>query len=145
MLRRILFVAFALLIPCSLHAEALFNGKDLTGWKHAGPGSFTVADGELHTDAGMGLLWYSEKQFGDFTLTLEFKVSRKEDNSGIFVRFPDPGNDPWVAVKEGHEIQICDTETKNQTGAIYNAKNSKELDGCAGRIHKRQKRTKGQH
>src|SRR5205814_5498652 len=102
------------------------NGKDLTGWKHAGPGSFEVADGELHSKDGMGLLWH-EKELGDFTLLLEFKVSRPQDNSGIFVRFPNPGDDPWVAVKEGHEIQICDTETGKQTGAIYNFQNSTEL------------------
>ena len=129
MLRRLSIVVVCLIFCSALRAEeiTLFNGKDLAGWKHAGPGGFTVADGELHTDAGMGLLWYSEKEFSDFTLTLEFKVSRKEDNSGIFVRFPDPGNDPWVAVKEGHEIQICDTETGKQTGAIYNFQNSTEL------------------
>src|SRR6476661_5377406 len=98
----------------------LFNGKDLTGWKHAGPGQFDVADGELHTNAGMGLLWYTTEMPDKFTLKLEFKTSRKEDNSGVFVRFPDPGNDPWVAVKEGYEIQICDTEKGKQTGSIYN-------------------------
>ena len=27
----------------------------------------------------------------------------------MFVRFPDPGDDPWVAVHEGYEIQIHDT------------------------------------
>jgi len=36
------------------------------------------------------------------------------------VRFPNPGDDPWVAVKEGYEIQICDTPApKHDTGSVY--------------------------
>src|SRR5262245_16865161 len=90
LLRPFIVFVVSLCLISALRAEeiTLFNGKDLAGWKHAGPGSFTVKDGELHTDGGMGLLWYSEKEFGDYTLSLEFKVSRKQDNSGIFVRFP---------------------------------------------------------
>jgi hypothetical protein len=100
----------------------LFNGKDLTGWKHAGPGSFEVKDGQLQTEAGMGLLWNTMEMPEKFKLALEFKTSRKEDNSGVFVRFPDPGNDPWVAVKEGYEIQICEGNEKQFTGSVYNLK-----------------------
>jgi hypothetical protein len=103
----------------------LFNGKDLTGWKMAGPGSFTVENGELHTHGGMGLLWYDQREFGDFTLKVQFKVSSPKDNSGVFVRFPDPGNDPWVAVRQGHEIQIDDGEKPNNfTGSIYDFQNA---------------------
>ena len=29
--------------------QQLFNGKDLTGWKHVGPGNDTVEDGLIHT------------------------------------------------------------------------------------------------
>lgn len=107
-------------------AVALFNGKDLTGWKMAGPGKFEVVDGELRSVGGMGLLWH-EKELGDYTLSLEFKVSREQDNAGVFVRFPDPGNDPGVAIREGYEVQIQDSGGNNRTGAIYNAKNSTEL------------------
>ena len=49
----------------------------------------------------------------------------KDDNSGVFVRFPDPGNDPRVAVNIGYEIQIDDLgkpdgDGIHKTGAIYN-------------------------
>src|SRR6202007_2793655 len=37
--------------------QRLFNGKDLTGWKHVGPGGDTVEDGLIHTHGGMGLLY----------------------------------------------------------------------------------------
>lgn len=124
-------VTLVLSAVTSFAAEAgkpreLFNGKDLTGWQMAGPGSFEVKDGALVTVGGMGLLWH-ETELDDYVLTLEFKASRAEDNSGVFVRFPDPGNDPWVAVNEGYEIQICDAGGKNSTGAVYNAKPAAEL------------------
>ena len=38
--------------------QQIFNGKDLTGWKHVGPGFMTVEpDGLIHTHGGMGLLY----------------------------------------------------------------------------------------
>ncbi len=126
--RLIAGLALVLLIASTTFAAdeskptSLFNGKDLTGWKHAGPGSFEVKDGDLHTVDGMGLLWHEMEMPQHFKLSLEFKTSRKEDNSGVFVRFPDPGNDPWVAVKEGYEIQICEGNEKQFTGSIYNLK-----------------------
>jgi hypothetical protein len=36
--------------------QQLFNGKDLTGWKHVGPGGDSVEDGLFRTHGGMGLL-----------------------------------------------------------------------------------------
>ncbi|NDL57660.1 ThuA domain-containing protein [Phytoactinopolyspora mesophila] len=110
--------------------RALWNGESIEGWNMAGPGSFvTVRDADdgrcaLETVGGMGLLWHDE-QFESYRLKLDFKVFDEHDNSGIFVGFPDPGSDPWVAVNEGYEVQI-DTfgapegDPINQTGAIYN-------------------------
>jgi hypothetical protein len=52
---------------------------------------------------------------------LEWKVSNEDDNSGVFVRFPDPDDNPNNAVREGYEIQIDDRagDPVHQTGAIY--------------------------
>ena len=89
-------------------------------WKMAGPGSFELKGGISTAKGGMGLWWYSKKQFSNACFTVEFMAPEDADNSGIFVRFPDPGNDPWVAVNQGYEIQICGNEShKNKTGAIY--------------------------
>jgi hypothetical protein len=54
-------------------------------------------------------------------LKLEWKVSDDGDNSGVFVRFPDPDDSPNIAVREGYEIQIDDKagDPIHQTGAIY--------------------------
>ncbi len=86
----------------------LFNGKDLTGWRQAGPGSFTVEDGAMVTRGGMGMLWYEQKKFRDFVLEVEWKVNHRCNNSGIFLRFPEKSDDPWYAVRNGYEIQIDD-------------------------------------
>ena len=42
--------------------KQLFNGKDLTGWKHVGPGSMTVNEGLIETHGGMGLLYWTGRQ-----------------------------------------------------------------------------------
>lgn len=98
----------------------LWDGGALDGWSMAGPGEFVVEDGALKTTGGMGLLWYSAREFDDFELELEWKVDDASDNSGVFVRFPDPGDDPWVAVNQGYELQICDTGgDKGDTGSVY--------------------------
>ena len=43
-------------------------------------------------------------------------------DSGVFLRFPDPKNDPWNAVRQGHEMEIGDPNPKDETwrtGSIY--------------------------
>jgi hypothetical protein len=102
----------------------LFDGATLDGWQEAGPGGFNIIDGMLQSFGGMGLLWYTKKQFGDFVLKVDWKVLHFSDNSGVFVRFPDPGNDPWSAVNNGYEVQIDDVGAPDgnpirKTGAIF--------------------------
>lgn len=104
----------------------LFNGTrgSLQGWSQAGPGGFRHAGCELEAFGGMGLYWYSVREFGSYTLRLDWKISKESDNSGVFVGFPNPGDDPWVAVNEGYEIQIDplarpDGDPRHYTGAIY--------------------------
>ncbi|MBC2934455.1 PKD domain-containing protein [Nocardioides sp. zg-1228] len=103
--------------------ELLFDGTDASAWKQAGPGGFTVEDCALTSRGGLGLFWYSERTFDDYVLKVQFKLSDDGDNSGVFTRFPDPGTDPWVAVDEGHEIQIKEGQPGDEpqkTGSVYN-------------------------
>ena len=107
---------------------------DLANWKMAGPGEFNIQDNIATAKGGMGLWWFSGEQYSNATLSLEFKLDDAAYNSGIFVRFPDPGNDPWVAVKQGYEIQISGRgKDYASTGAIYKlqapAKNNLRKDG----------------
>ncbi|WP_415924513.1 ThuA domain-containing protein [Streptomyces sp. MI02-7b] len=101
----------------------LFNGHTLEGWKQAGPGTFNVVDGELRTEGGMGLLWYQAKQFGSYSLKLDWKMDG-DDNSGVFVGFP-ASDDPWSAVDKGYEVQIDATDAPDRTtGAVYTFKSA---------------------
>src|SRR6187200_2008498 len=105
----------------------LFNGQSMDGWRMAGPGKFVFIeyDKSLQSEGGMGLLWYTKKKYKDFIIKIDWKVNRRNDNSGVFIRFSDPDNDPWIAVNTGYEIQIDDLATPDgnpihKTGAIYN-------------------------
>ena len=104
------------------NTRILFSGESsqLDDWAMAGPGSFVHEGDEIYATGGMGLYWYKAQDFGDFELKLEWRVDEASYNSGVFVRFPDPGDNPWVAVNEGYEIQVCDTaDDKHNTGSIY--------------------------
>jgi hypothetical protein len=100
--------------------QQLFNGHDLDGWEHVGPGSFVIEDGLLRTEGGMGLLWYTRQKFGNSIIRVVYKVTHESSNSGVFVRIADQPKDEWFAVHHGYEVQICDAEDEYHcTGAIY--------------------------
>lgn len=86
--------------------KALFNGKDLAGWKkYTADGKrdkteFSVTkEGLLHLKNGPGDL-QSEKQFDDFVLQAECRTNGKNLNSGVFFRCI-PGD-----YQNGYEAQI---------------------------------------
>lgn len=102
--------------------KALFNGKDLTGWEMARPGSWVVEDGVLSRKGGADL--WTVEEFGDFILDLEFKVAQGT-NSGVCLRVKrDPEIQPiW---RDGSlEIQILDSSaaaakpSMQDSGALY--------------------------
>ena len=78
-----------------------------------------------------GLYWYIKEQFSNFILSVDWRVSRREENSGIYIRIPPPNgaNALQQADVMGHEIQIdprgFDSVTNTEghplkvTGAIY--------------------------
>lgn len=107
--------------PSEEGERVLLDGtsETLDGWRMAGPGRFEPqGDCSVRTVGGMGLLWYPE-ELGAYRLTLDWKTDG-EDNSGVFVGFPDPGDDPWVAVEQGYEIQIDASDRPDRTtGAVY--------------------------
>ncbi|MHC3390855.1 ThuA domain-containing protein [Streptomyces lavendulocolor] len=100
----------------------LYDGSGTAGWKQAGPGSFTSADGTLTSQGGLGMLWYSGRELtGDWSLKLDWRMDG-DDNSGVLVGFP-ASDDPWSAVDNGYEIQIDATDAADRTtGAVYGFK-----------------------
>lgn len=108
--------------------KQLFNGKDLSGWSHVGKGSFSIEDGTLKTVGGMGLLWYTEEQFGDAVIRVVYKSSAANTNSGVFIRIPEKPHDAWFPVHRGYEVQINDAADEfHRTGAIYSMSSAEEF------------------
>lgn len=133
--------------PDGRAARELFDGSGLQGWRMAGSGELALVDGALETRGGMGLLWYAEREFVDFVLEVQWRASRPSDNSGVFVRFPDPGSDPWVAVHEGYEIQILEEApaADQRTGAVYRCSPPRDLPLLApGEWHRLSVAARGQ-
>ena len=106
-----------------LPSQNLFNGKDLAGWAPVGgKGAWQAGEGLLRT-SGKGGGWLStDKEYGNFQLSLEYKVP-EGGNSGVFIRAPRQGDPAYT----GMEIQILDDyapkwanlKPEQYTGSIY--------------------------
>jgi hypothetical protein len=105
--------------------KELFNGKDLTGWKHVGKGEMTVQDGLIKTNGGMGLLYWTGGPVGDSQIRVVFKMRDHNDNSGVFIRIPIEPREEWMPVHYGYEVQIDNEPEKSKendyhaTGCLY--------------------------
>ena len=118
----------------------LFDGTraSLRNWAHAGAGSIDLtAGGVLRTSGGLGLFWYTAREFKDATFRLQWRDARTDgvrSNGGVFPRFPPgPADEPcdlalppalgdftWHAIACGVEVQINDGPVDpQQTGSIY--------------------------
>jgi len=115
---------FLTLLAGSLGAQserqALFNGKNLDGWEHVGPGSFVVEDGFLKTRGGMGLLWYTREKIERATVRVVFRLTAKDADSGLFIRIPERPTEPWMPVNRGYEAEIGDwPDEYSRAGVLY--------------------------
>src|SRR4051812_2003323 len=132
--------------------QLLFDGTSTAKWKMTtiknqpgrdNPGFFHVIDAGLESVPGTDLgLFYTKVDFSNYILKLEWLTWRDDDNSGIFLRFPEPvtstvdyNNTAFIAVDFGFEVQIdalgrgspppgqnVDKKFRT-TGAIYNVPN----------------------
>jgi len=122
-----LFVLFGVLVGSANSQEwkPLFNGKDLNGWKHVGPGEMTVEDGLIRTHGGMGLLYWTGQKFGNCQIRVVFRMRDENDNSGVFIRIPIEPREEWMPVNYGYEVQIdnhpekSDEDDYHITGTLY--------------------------
>ena len=89
----------------------LFNGKDLTGWVYgtrngapnkSGKG-YQIENGILFTTKEDGGNLFTEKEYSDFVLRFEVKLTENANN-GIGIRAPLEGDAAYV----GMEIQVLD-------------------------------------
>lgn len=90
---------------------SLFNGKDLTGWVYGTRGGrenksgagYQVENGVLFSTVEDGGNLYTEKEYSDFVLRFEFRLTENANN-GIGIRSPLSGD----AAYQGMEIQVLD-------------------------------------
>ena len=118
--------------------KPLFDGKDLTGWKHVGPGGMTVEDGLIKTHGGMGLLYWTGGKVGDCRIKVVYKMRDSNDNSGVFIRIPIEPREPWMPVHYGYEVQIdnhpetSDEDEYHVTGTLYSLTKPMAFPGKPG-------------
>jgi hypothetical protein len=117
---------------------ALFDGVSTSNWRMSviqidsgDPGDFALVDGVLEAVPGndIGLYWCTTPTPPDFLLKLEWRRWHDDDNSGVFLRFPNPNSKQYrrtayVGVNFGFEIQIDqaaapDGDPKHKTAAVY--------------------------
>ena len=140
--------------------QFLFDGASTASWKMStiknqpgrdDPGRFHVIDAGLESAPGTDLgLFYTKINFVNYVLKLQWLTWREDDNSGVFIRFPDPttidyNNTAFVAVDFGFEVQIdalgrgssppgqnVDPKFRT-TGAIYNIPSQNLDEGVKAR------------
>jgi hypothetical protein len=123
--------------------ETLFDGTAFGDWTMStirnqpgrdDPGNFLVRRGTLETRTGtdIGLLWLNRPAPPRYVLRLQWMMTAFDDNSGVFLNFPDPtlqgyDNTAYVGVNFGFEVQIDelarpDNALIHRTAAIYSFK-----------------------
>ena len=99
---------------------ALFNGKDLTGWKKNGDEKWIAERGTILCESTANKYGYltTEKTYRDFDLRLKFK-GEATGNSGLFFHARITGIDPEHGPDiEGMQVEV-DPSVGKHTGGLY--------------------------
>ncbi len=153
-MKNLLTILLALTVILSRSASAedgfipLFNGEDLTGWKvpEGDNGHWKVLDGVIDYDAlsearGDKSLW-TDKEYGDFTLKLDWKIKQttglygvptvlpdgscKLDADGKKVITPTPNADSGVYLRGSSKCQINIWCWPIGSGEVYGYRNNQD-------------------
>jgi Domain of Unknown Function (DUF1080) len=108
---------------------SLFNGKDFTGWKIAGPPeSFTIKDGAIVANGAASHAYYDGAFMNHAFRNFELKVdvmTRAGSNGGVYVltEYQDVGGSERASGRfpsKGFEIQVNNSHTDRvRTGSLY--------------------------
>jgi hypothetical protein len=120
-MKKIFILTFVItLLNYSAYAQSewisLFNGKDLTGWFVRGNATWSVQDGVLVGEDGMGHI-YTYTTTSDFEAKGMFRISGERTNSGFYFRANPPENNP-DGFPRGYEAQICHNQDAH-TGWLW--------------------------
>ena len=87
--------------------EPIFNGKDFEGWQGA-VDNYEVVDGAIRCKKGKGGNLFTNEEYGDFAVRVEFKLP-PAGNNGLAIRYPGKGNPAYDGMTE---LQVLDSEYK---------------------------------
>lgn len=144
LLAGLLAAATAPAAPADDGFRDLFDGKGLDGWVVEGPDKdkdgkpmWSVDDGRIVClGKGFGFLRYDRKEFGDFTLRVEYRFAPKakdnpQGNSGLGIRtikFDPKKSTQTRPSYAAYEIQLLDDAgkpaTAHSTGSLYRYKST---------------------
>ncbi len=117
-------IVFAAASSFRLDAQAqggwttLFDGKNIDAFNKVGDANWTIADGVVQADKGMGGYLVTKQPYSDFEIRAEFWVDTPA-NSGIFIRCDNP---QMPGAEACYEVNIFDTrpDPAYATGGIVN-------------------------
>jgi len=97
----------------SKHSDAelkqIFNGKDFTGWKGA-TDNYEAIDGAICCKKGKGGVLFTEGEYADFQVALEFKMPKTgSGNNGLGIRYPGTGDGAYSGMCE---LQVLNEDYK---------------------------------
>jgi hypothetical protein len=91
--------------------KSVFNGRDFAGW--SGPiENYQVVDGAIQCRPQKGGVIFTQEEFADFVVRLEFKLP-PGGNNGLAIRYPGTGDTAYEGMCE---CQVLDDHYEQATG-----------------------------
>ena len=121
----------------------LFDGKNIDAFNKVGDANWTIADGVLQADKGMGGYLVTKQPYTDFEIRAEFWVDTPA-NSGIFIRCDNP---QMPGAEACYEVNIFDTrpDPAYATGGIVNVAKVATPIKAGGKWNTYEIRAQGSH
>lgn len=101
--------------------KPIFNGQNFDGWQGA-VDNYEVVNGAIRCKKGKGGNLFTNDEYSDFVVRLEFKVP-PGGNNGLAIRYPGKGNPAYDGMTE---LQVLDSEHKK-----YGALDDRQYHGSA--------------
>lgn len=121
----------------------LFDGKNIDAFNKVGDANWTIAEGVLQADKGMGGYLVTKQPYTDFEIRAEFWVDTPA-NSGIFIRCENP---QMPGAEACYEVNIFDTrpDPAYATGGIVNVAKVATPIKAGGKWNTYEIRAQGSH
>jgi hypothetical protein len=141
----VIFIAASLTLTAQAPRgwTTLFDGKNLDAFNKVGDANWSIVDGVVQADKGMGGYLVTKQPYTDFEIRAEFWVDTPA-NSGIFIRCDNP---QMPGAEACYEVNIFDTrpDPTYGTGAIVNVAKVASPIKAGGKWNTYEIRAQGSH